>query len=176
MNYLTFETERFVLRPTLEEDAPFILELLNTPKWIQNIGDRNVHTVEEAANYIRNRMLPQLERLGFSNYTLIRKSDQVKVGISGLYQREGLDGVDIGYAILPPYEGQGYAFEATQRLMQAAEHEFRFPSVKAITIEENIASRKLLEKLGMQFVKIMKLPNDPVDLWLYEKKFEQGDH
>ncbi|MDZ7612933.1 MAG: GNAT family N-acetyltransferase [Flavobacteriaceae bacterium] len=84
-----FETSRLILRPTTEEDAEFVNELLNTPKWLEHIGDRNVHSVEDAIQYIKSRISPQLERLGFSNYTLIRKSDGVKIGSCGLYDRRG---------------------------------------------------------------------------------------
>ena len=80
MNYRTFETDRLFIRPTVEEDAAFILELLNTPKWIQFVGDRNVHTEADAQNYIRMRMMPQLERLGYSNNTVILKEGMVKIG------------------------------------------------------------------------------------------------
>lgn len=45
--YLTFETERLFLRPTCEEDVPFILELLNTPKALQYVGDRNCTVIRK---------------------------------------------------------------------------------------------------------------------------------
>ena len=63
-NYRSFETERLLLKPSTEEDAAFVLELLNTPKWLQFIGDRKVHTLEAAKEYIRNRVLTQYDRLG----------------------------------------------------------------------------------------------------------------
>ena len=91
--YKTFETERLILRPTTVDDAKMILDLLNSPKWIQNIGDRNVNNLDEAKAYIEAKIKPQLRRLGYSNYTLIRKSDNQKVGSCGLYDREGLEGV-----------------------------------------------------------------------------------
>lgn len=53
--YLTFTTERLTIRPTSEEDAAFIFELLNTPKWIENIGDRNITSVELAKDYISKK-------------------------------------------------------------------------------------------------------------------------
>ena len=95
--YQSFETERLLLKPMSKEDAPFLLELLNSPKWIKYVGDRNVHSIEEAASYIKIKMTPQLKRLGFSNYTVIRKTDHAKLGSCGLYDREGLEGVDIGF-------------------------------------------------------------------------------
>lgn len=60
-------------------------------------------------------MRPQFERLGFGNYIMIRKSDGIKLGSCGLYDREGLDGIDIGYALMPQFERQGYAIEAASK-------------------------------------------------------------
>jgi RimJ/RimL family protein N-acetyltransferase len=166
--YKIYETERLFLSPTLIEDAAFVLELLNSPKWIQNIGDRKVHSLEEAEAYIRTKMLPQLEELGFGNYTLVRKTDGAKMGSSGLYNRDGIEGVDIGFAMLPGFEGKGYAFEAANKLMQLAKGEFQLSKVSGITLETNKASQGLLEKIGLKFSKIVKLPHDPEELMLYE--------
>jgi len=84
-----FETERLIIRPTSLKDSAFICELLNTPKWKKYIGDRNIHSVKDAETYIVNKMLPQLEKLGYSNNTLIRKSDGQKIGTCGLYNKIG---------------------------------------------------------------------------------------
>lgn len=164
----TFETERLFLRPTDEQDAEFIFELMTSPKWLQNIGNRGIHTVEEAATYIQMKMLVQLERLGFGNYTVIRKSDGAKMGTCGLHDRPGLDGIDIGYAFLEQYHGQGYAFEAAERLKQAAFEDFLFTGLCAITTHENIPSQRILEKLGLKFVGTVHLENDPKELRLYK--------
>jgi len=163
-----YETERLFLSPTSVEDAAFVLELLNSPKWIQNIGDRKVHSLAEAEAYIRTKMLPQLEALGFANYTVIRKTDGAKMGSSGLYNRDGIEGVDIGFAMLPEFEGKGYAFEAANKLMQLARDEFQLSKVSGITLETNKASQKLLEKLGLTFSRMIQIPNDSEELMLYE--------
>lgn len=165
--YQTFETERLWLRPTAVEDAAFVLEILNTPKWIQYIGDRNVHTFEDAENYIKERMLPQLKALGFSNYTVIRKSDQEKLGSCGLYNREGLEGVDIGFAFLPQHEKKGYAFEAAIKIKTMGVEQFGLTKINAITVKENTSSQKLLIKLGFHFSEMVTLPNDTEELMLY---------
>ncbi len=115
-SYKSFETDRLILKPTSIEDAAFILTLLNTPKWLKFIGDRKVRTLSEAKDYITIKMLPQLQRLGFSNYTVIRKSDHKRVGTCGLFDREGLEGIDIGFALLPDCEQKGYAYEAANEL------------------------------------------------------------
>lgn len=168
--YKTFETERLIIQPTTEIDAGFILELLNSPKWIKYIGDRNVHTIDEARAYIQNKMIPQLEKLGFSNYTVIRKSDNEKVGTCGLYNREGLEGIDIGFAFLPQYEKKGYAYESVRKIKEAAIEDFKITEIKAITLKENISSQKLLEKIGLRFKETIKLPNDEEELMLFSFK------
>lgn len=167
-SYKSFETERLTLKPTAEEDAPFMFELLNTPNWIKNIGDRNVKSVEDAKVYIKTKIQPQLERLGYANYTIIRKSDDVKLGICGLYDREGLEGIDIGFALLPEHENQGYAFESANEIKRAGVEDFNIPQLRAITTEDNVSSQKLLEKLGLKFRSKVLLPNDNKELLLYE--------
>lgn len=163
-----FETERLLLRPTIQEDAEFILELLNTPKWLQFIGDRNVKTTEEAKAYIQSKMLPQLKRCGYSNYTLIRKVDRLKIGTCGLYDREGLEGIDIGFAFLPKYEQKGYAFESANKLMNMAFDEFGICKINAIVSKDNLSSQVLLEKLGLKLEGTTILPNDDEELLLYQ--------
>lgn len=165
--YQSFETDRLYLRPTDEQDAGFILKLFNSPKWIEHIGDRKVRTEADARQYIRDRMLPQLERLGYANYTLIRKSDGAKVGSCGLYDREGLDGVDIGFAMLPTYERQGYGYEAASKLLELGFAQFGLTSIQAITTRANIASQRLLQKLGLTFDRMVRIPNDEEELMLF---------
>lgn len=166
--YKSFETERLILKPTGEGDAAFIRELLNTPKWLEFIGDRNIKTEEDARIYIQNRILPQLQRLGFAHYTLLRKSDGQAVGACGLYDREGLEGVDIGFALLSAFEGQGYAYEAAERVKRAALEEFKVLALSGITRKSNLGSQKLLQKLGMSFAGFVELPDQTEEMMLFK--------
>ena len=168
MKYKTFETERLIIRPTSKEDASFIYVLMNTPKWHKYIGDRNVNSISMAGEYINRKMVPQLLRLGYSNYTVIKKDDGKKIGTCGLYDREGLEGIDIGFAFLPAFEKKGYAFEASDRLQQAAFEDFALKSLSAITAKDNISSQKLLQKLGFNLIGTTKIVNDPNEILLYK--------
>ncbi|MCB0429870.1 MAG: GNAT family N-acetyltransferase [Flavobacteriales bacterium] len=164
----SFETDRLILSPTSEADADFLIELMNMPKWIQYIGDRNVHTLEDALAYIRAKVTPQQERLGYGSFTVIRKEDQAKIGSCGLYDREGIEGLDIGFAFLTQFEKMGYAFEGVAKLKQVAVEQLGIRKLSAITLEENTASRKLLERIGLTFIKTVRIPNDTEELMLYE--------
>ena len=169
-----YQTERLILIPTSQQDAQFILELLNTPKWIQYIGDRNVYSIEGAKQYIAKKITPQFERLGFGNYTVVRKSDNAKLGTCGLYDREGLTGVDIGFGFLPNYEGKGYALESSLKLKELALDSFGLKQISAITNIDNISSQKLLEKLGLQYLKIIQLPESDEQLRFYQLNIDDN--
>lgn len=169
-DYLSFETERLCMIPTSREDAAFIYELLNSPKWLQFIGDRKIYTIKDAEEYIDMKMRPQLERLGFSVYTLLRKSDQNKIGICCLIDREELEGIDLGYALLPDYEGAGYAQEASKKMIAVGFEEFGLPNLYAITNPNNIASQKLLLKLGFNSIGHLQLMDEKIPDRLYELK------
>ncbi len=168
MNTILYETERLFIRPTATDDAKFIFKLLNTPQWIENIGDRNLKTVQDAEDYITVKMLPQFKKLGFSNNTVIRKSDHKKIGTCGLYKRDGLDNVDIGFAFLPEFQKQGYAYEASKKMVEIAFSELNISTINAITTKENIPSQNLIKKLGFTYQKMVKIPNDEVELMLFE--------
>ena len=167
-DYQSFETVRLLMKPTTTEDADLILAVLSSPKFLKFVGDRGVKTLADAEIYIEQKMIPQLKRLGYSNNTIHRKEDGAKLGVCGLYDRKGLEGVDIGFALLPEYEGQGYAYESTNKLMTVAREDFGLSRIKGITIEENIASRRLLEKLGLKFIKKFRMEGDSEELMLYE--------
>ena len=142
-----FRTERLTLCPTGVADAAFIRELVNTPQWLRYIGDRQVYSDADATHYIREVMLPQFDRLGFGNYTVSLTANNTKIGTCGLYDRQGLPFPDLGFAFLPEYQGRGYAYEAARHLLDLIFTRLDYPEVLAITVPENRASQRLLERL-----------------------------
>ncbi|MCK7589286.1 GNAT family N-acetyltransferase [Subsaxibacter sp. CAU 1640] len=155
------------------EDAPFILELLNTPNWIKFIGDRNVKTLEEAEIYLQNGILKSYENFGFGFYKLLLKSEDNKIiGTSGLIKREQLEHVDIGFAFLPEYEGKGFGYESSVAIMDLAKNKFNLKKLLAITLENNLNSIKLLEKLGLKYEKKIKPFEDDDELLLFAKELD----
>ncbi len=141
-----YETTRLFLTPTSVLGVSFILELLNTPKWLQFIGDRKVKTLTDAENYLQTKIVPQFEKNGFGNYTVSLKAGGVKIGSCGLYDREGIDGIDIGFAYLPAYEKQDYAYESAFKIKELAIKVFKLDKLSAITDRINLGSQRLLEK------------------------------
>lgn len=161
------KTERLRLRAFTLQDASFILELLNSPQWITNIGDRRVTDLKAAEKYIADRYLPLYDETGIGAFVLELKDTQEIVGTCGLYKRPDLDHPDIGFALLPKHLKKGYAFEAANALMDYAKKELGISTILGITISENGSSRSLLEKLGLRHIDNIKMKGDDADLLLY---------
>jgi RimJ/RimL family protein N-acetyltransferase len=148
---LICETERLIVRKFTLDDAPFIMTLLNSPNWIEFLGDRNIHTVADAALYLSNGPLASYTQREFGLYLVALKDTNVPIGMSGLIKRDGLEHVDVGFALLPEYTGQGYAYEATKAVLDYGYNTLRLPHIVAIARADNKNSVALLEKLGMKF-------------------------
>lgn len=163
-----FETERLLIRPISLEDSDIIFELYNMPKFIKFIGNRHINTIFDAENYIKSKFLPQLEKLGFGNYLIILKEGNIKIGSIGIFEREGLEVVDIGFSVLEKYEGKGYMFEGADKIKSVAMNDFGLKKISAITTKDNFSSQKLIEKLGLQFRNFVILPGETEELMYYE--------
>ena len=161
------EAERLILRQLSVDDDAFILELVNDPLWLRFIGDRGVRTLDDARDYILKGPVAMYERVGFGLYLVERKSDGVALGICGLIKRDTLDDVDLGFAFLPEYRAQGYAYESAAAVLTYGRSALGLKRIVAITSPDNERSARLLEKLGFNFEKLIRLPNDnePVKLF-----------
>lgn len=144
------ETKRLVLRHTDTNDAEFILALLNTPGWLQYIGDRGIKTIDDAKNYIEKSCLHSYQTYGYGLYTMVLKSTQKAIGLCGLVNRPDiLDHPDIGFAILPTYGGQGYTFEAATATMEYANTTLGIDTILGIVTENNDRSIRVLKGVGL---------------------------
>jgi RimJ/RimL family protein N-acetyltransferase len=161
------ETERLILRHLSTEDAEFILRLLNDPSWLRFIGDKGVRTIEDACSYILQGPVEMYSRLGFGLYLVELKEEAASIGICGLIKRDSLEDVDIGFAFLPKFWGQGYAYEAASAIMEYGRNALGLQRIVAITSADNDSSVKLLEKLGFRFEGMVKLSNDSEAVKLY---------
>lgn len=169
--YSNLETERLLIRPTDVNDAPFLYELMNSPKWIQFIGDQKIDAVEKAQNYIDEKIFPQFIKLGFTNNTLVLKETNEKIGICGLYCRgNSLEELELGFALLPQFEQNGFGSESVARLIQFGFDELSTRRITAITNFYNLDSQKLLLKLGFSFLKDeIEYSGEEVKVYLLEK-------
>jgi len=162
-----FETQRLVLRRLEFPDAPFVVELLNQPSFIKNIGDRGVRSIADAHDYLRAGPMAMYDRFGLGLLHVARKSDGAAVGMCGLLQRDILPDIDLGYAFLPAYWGGGLAFEAAQATLRHGVQKSGLKRVIGVVSEGNDASIRVLEKLGMCFERMYPMFPDEPEVRLY---------
>jgi [ribosomal protein S5]-alanine N-acetyltransferase len=161
------ETARLTLRRLEFADAPFLVGLLNQPSFLANIGDRGVRNIEDAHRYLREGPMAMYEKFGFGLWHVALRADGAPIGMCGLLRRDTLPDVDVGYALLPEYWGQGFAFEAAEATLRHAANKFALPRVIGVVAEGNAGSIRVLEKLGMSFERMVSMrPNEP-DVRLY---------
>ncbi|WP_438711214.1 GNAT family N-acetyltransferase [Aquimarina muelleri] len=162
-NIIILETQRLSLREFNLNDSEFIINLVNSPKWLEFIGDKDVKTTEDAINYLENGPIKSYKENGFGLWLVQLKGSNIPIGMCGLVNRETLQHIDIGFAMLPEYLGLGYGFEIASATMSYAKNNLNLDKVIAITDSNNIASIKLLNKIDLYFEKTLNLSeNDSV--------------
>src|SRR5687767_5803205 len=168
MSDIVLQTDRLRLRRLTPDDAAFIFALVNEPSFIENIGDRNVRSEEDAVRYIQNGPMASYERYGYGLYKVELRETSTPIGICGPLKRETLEYPDIGFAFLPPFWGQGYALESSAAVMNYSRATLGLNDIAAITTPTNEPSIKLLAKLGFVFQSMKSLTENepPVKLFL----------
>jgi RimJ/RimL family protein N-acetyltransferase len=164
------ETARLRLRTLALDDAPFYLELVNDPSFIEHIGDRGIRTLDAARRAIIEGPMAMQAALGHSLCMVQLKHDGAPIGMCGLIKRETLPGVDVGYAFLPQFCGKGYATEAAAGALALAPT-IGIRRVLAITSPGNAGSKAVLEKIGMQFQEVVHLTPEDTGTLLYSVDF-----
>jgi RimJ/RimL family protein N-acetyltransferase len=152
-------TPRLRLRQLTLEDAAFILELLNEPEFIRNIGDRGIRTLEAARGYIKSGPVTGYHNSGLGLYLIELREDGTAIGVCGLLKRDYLQDVDVGFALREAFFGRGYAFEAAQAMMRRGREVLGFDRIVAITSPDNHSSIRLLRRLGLQFERTLRAPH-----------------
>ena len=159
MKYI-LHTDRLALREFSENDAGFIIELVNTEEWRRYIGDKNIKTTKQAKDYLNNGPIKSYAEHGYGLCLVERNGDRAPIGMCGIINRPTLNHPDIGFAFLPGFLNQGFGYEIASATLQYAKHILKLDTVLAITVPDNSASIRLLEKLGFSFQNEIKSPDD----------------
>jgi ribosomal-protein-alanine N-acetyltransferase len=154
-------TERLSLNALTVEDSDFIQALVNTKGWLQFIGDRNIHSKEDAIGYIK-----KINATTNFYYWVVRLTDTLEpIGIISFIKRDYLEHFDIGFAFLPQHSGKGYAYEAAKKVLSIVSSSQEHPIVVATTLPDNVSSINLLTKLGLHFDKEIKVGRERLQVY-----------
>lgn len=156
-----YTTRRLELSLLGTGEADFILELLNTAGWLKYIGDRNVRTQEESVHYIQKI----INNPSILYWVVKTKKEKLPIGVISFIKRDYLAHHDIGFAFLPAYLHQGFAYEAAGKVLKDLLTDPKHLTILATTLKDNFTSVRLLKKLGFQFVH--EIPNAAETLHLY---------
>ena len=161
------KTDRLLLRRVTLDDADLMLAVWNDPAFVRYVGDRGIRTLEESVQALKDGAMRLFEEHGFGPYRVSLKADDSAIGICGIFSREGMNEPDIGFSVLPEYCKCGYAYEAATAVVSHARDDLKLPRLTAIVSPENTASVGLIEKLGLQFERMLRLPGEDRDISLY---------
>jgi len=161
------ETPRLTLHRLSEDDAGFILELLNEPSFLRYIGDKGVRTRENAGRYILAGPMASYERFGFGLYRVERKDGGEPIGICGLLKRESLEDVDLGFAFLQRCWSNGFAVESAAAVLAHGRQTWGLKRILAVTSPDNEASIRLLARLGFRFERMARLSEDAPEVRVF---------
>jgi RimJ/RimL family protein N-acetyltransferase len=160
-------TERLVLREATTADDTFILELVNDPDFLRNIGDRGVRTLEDARRYVLDGPVASYAKHGFGMWVVELREDGCPIGLCGFVKRDWLDDVDIGFAFLPQYRARGYAYESASAVKAYGCEVLRLQRIAAIVSPDNDDSIRLIEKLGLRFERMVRAANEDSDIKMF---------
>ena len=164
---IVLETDRLRLRRLSTDDAPFLLELLNDPSFLRYIGDKGVRTPADACQYILAGPMASYERFGFGLYRVEEKDGGEPIGICGLLKRESLEDVDVGFAFLPAFWSNGFAFESASAVLAHGRRTWGLKRILDITSPDNEPSIRLLAKLGFRFERMARLSEETPEIEVF---------
>jgi RimJ/RimL family protein N-acetyltransferase len=164
---IVLRTPRLDLRKMSENDAGFIIELLNDADFVRYIGDKGVRTVEDAVQYLETGPIASYQRFGFGLYLVEVRETGEAIGMCGLLKRDTLEDVDIGFAYLPRHRSRGYAVEAATAVLRHARASLGLGRIVAITSQDNEGSARVLKKVGFKYERLIRQPHDENELKLF---------
>jgi len=165
---IIFETSRLILRQFTLADAPLIQQLNSDPEVLKYLHEPLLETEEQAKIVLENIILPQYKN-NLGRWAIHTKDNNGFIGWCGLKYRPELDEIDLGYRLKKSAWGKGFALEAAQHTLDHGFNQLHLKTITGCAHIENTASLKILEKIGMQFIKEVIIDNCPVKAYSISK-------
>ena len=158
---LKLESERLLIRPFQLGDEEAMYVLNSNPLVQKYTGDTMINSVEEAKSLLENRVLKDYQDHGYGRLAVIYKPDNKLIGFTGLkYLPETGGDTDLGYRFLPKYWGKGIATESSIMSLKYGFEDLNLEKIIGFTEIENIASTRVLIKMGFKIIKIDYYPRE----------------
>jgi RimJ/RimL family protein N-acetyltransferase len=146
------ETERLIIREMQSSDVSDMLRLHSHPRVRQYTGDPSIFSFEEIQRKIQEK-IEEYKRYGYGRWVIVLKEGMQFAGWAGLSYLPEFEEIDIGYRFLPEFWGRGLATEASKAILKYGFEDLKLQRIIAMAVEENVASVRVMQKIGMQFEK-----------------------
>ena len=160
------ETERLLLREITLDDKEDLFKLHSHPDVQLYTGEPVVESMEEMKKAIESRIV-NYKKYGYGRWATFLKDGMQFVGWAGLAYLPEFDEIDLGYRFMPEYWGLGIATEASHAILAYGFDSLKIKKIIAIAFKENIASIRVMEKVGMEFDKFAPYELGSVDASWY---------
>ena len=145
----TINTERLFGRRIRTSDLDYVAQTDSDMRIQASVFGRTFSLAESKARLARWLQIEADTGLGFYLFAL---PDGTVVGHAGLFPSRSVPGeVEVGYILLVEHWHRGYATEMTQAFLRHGFDDIRLERIIAVTGPANVASRRVMEKCGMQF-------------------------
>jgi [ribosomal protein S5]-alanine N-acetyltransferase len=144
------ETERLIFRRFTADDLPQLIEQRSDPdvnKYLGGPKRQNAEALEKRLQFY----ISCYDKFGFGSCAMLWKSTGEMIGAAGLQPLEDTGEIEIGYSIVKDFWGMGIGTEAARGWLDYGFRKAGLDRIVAVAIEENIASRRIMEKLGMRY-------------------------
>ena len=153
MNISTLTTKNLILRAFTDEDVEGMYQILNGKNVLQYFPSNNPLTEERVQKMI-HFLLGHWEKYGYGLWAVEHKESGTLIGRCGLQYIAETDETEIDFILAPEFWGRGLATEAGQASLQFGFEVLNVKEVVGIVHPENLASQRVLEKLGMQRIEL----------------------
>ena len=150
---IDIETARLKLRRFTPNDLNDLYEIRADPDVMRYIGSGKPESIEQVQTAF-NKLLAHWEQHGFGRWAVLDKESEKLIGWCGLAYLENTEDVEIGYGIAKSYWGKGLTSEAAAAVLKWGFEELGLDHIVAVAWPDNVASRRVMDRLGMKYVKM----------------------
>lgn len=170
------QSDRLEFRSYKDEDFHFLWSLLSDPEMIRYIGKGQTRNRSEALEFLYWIYRSYQQHPHHGLLLLVRKSDGRRIGHAGLVVQtiEGIAELEVGYWVAKEFWGQGYAKEAAVTLRDYGLHQLGRSRLISLIQQENRASQKVAQYIGMAMEKEIDLAGKKVHVYAIEKEDTDG--
>lgn len=162
---MQIETQRLILREFQREDFRELAPILADPQ-VMRFSSTGVLSIAQTQEKIEG-FIACCDKFGFGRWAVILKQTNELIGYCGIaiYRIDDRDEKELGYRLASRFWGRGLATEAASAAIRSGLDEFKLPYVFGIVERANIASVRVLEKIGMQYKRTTMFDDVEMDLY-----------